>query len=51
MSEETYLELDDGPRLPLPVDDSVAVHHHLACAVSPECAFDFVEELQIRESD
>ena len=50
VSEVTNLVLDDCPWLSLPVDDRGAAQHHLASAVSAECALDLVEELQVRES-
>ena len=43
---KTYSELDDGPRL-----SCLALHHGLALPVFSEGALDFVEELQVRESD
>jgi len=38
-----------GP--PLPIDDDGAIVHALTFTVSSEGALDFVEELQVRESD
>jgi len=50
VSEETYLELDDGPRLPMPVGDVGAVHHDLAFAECSEGELDRAKELQVGES-